>query len=220
LHDRDAGDRAVNDQQNRRGNQDAEAAARGNRTRRDLRVIARFEHRGKREQSHQRDHGADYAGRRGENCARDDGRHCKRARHPRSREMQALEQAVDQRGALDQVTHEHEQRDRDQHVVRHDRIRALHHEVEDLPVGERGIDAAISEPAEEHAHAHQRERGREAQHDADHDQREHQEAQMAIGHLRWRGHQDEYHDHHRGHDGKTEPDFLPHFGVSFCWTTY
>jgi len=63
--------------------------------------------------------------------------------------MQALEQAIDQGGPLDEVAHEHEQRDRDQHVVRHDREGALHHQVEDLPLRERRVDAAVRKPAEE-----------------------------------------------------------------------
>ena len=57
-------------------------------------------------------------------------RHRERARDARQREVQALEQLLDQVRALDQVAHEHEQRDRDQHVVRHHRVGALHHEVE------------------------------------------------------------------------------------------
>ena len=129
--------------------------------------------------------------------------------------MQAPEQLLDQVRALDQIAHEHEQRDRDQHVVRHHRVRALHEEVEHLlrPRG-RGFDAAIGEPGEDHAHAHQRERRGEAEHDRDDDQREHQQAEVAVGHLRRRRHQREHQDHDDRHDRKPEPDFLPHLRAS------
>ena len=76
--------------------------------------------------------------------------------------MQAAEQAVDQLRPLDEVAHEEEERNRDQHVVRHHAVGALHEEIERLRDGELGIDGVVGVPGEEHAHAHQRERGREA----------------------------------------------------------
>ena len=197
LHHRHAGDGAVHDQQHRRRDQDAEAAAGGDRAGRHLGVVAGLQHRRKREQPHQRHHRADDAGGGGEDGAGDDGRHRERARDARRREVQALEQPVDQRRPLDEVAHEHEQRDGDQHVVRHHRVGALHHQVEDLPVGDLRVHAVVGEPAEEHAHPHQRERRGKPEHDAHDDQRQHQEAQVAVGHLRRRRHQDEHHGHHQ-----------------------
>ncbi len=162
LHDRHARDRAVDDQHHRRRDQDAEAAAGRDDARRDLDVVAGAQHRRHGEQAHQRHHGADDAGGGREHRAGDERRHRERRRDARERQVQALEQLLDQVRALDQVAHEHEQRDRDQHVVRHHRVRALHHEVERLLHRQCRALAAVGEPREDHAHAHQRERRRES----------------------------------------------------------
>ena len=84
--------------------------------------------------------------------------------------------------------------------------------------GHRGrrVDAAIGEPAEDHAHAHQRERRGKAEHDAHDDHREHQQSQMAVGHLRRRRHQHEHQRSRHGHERKPEPDFLSHLRASAC----
>ena len=94
------------------------------------------------------------------------------ARHRSGGELQRAEQPVEDVGALDDVAHEHEQRDRDQHVVRHHRIGALDEQVEDQ--------VAHREVAEEHAERHQRERDREPEHDEDDEQGEHQHAEFGI----------------------------------------
>src|SRR3990170_3320159 len=130
--------------------------------------------------------------------------------------MQAPEQPVDQGRALDEITHEQEQRDRDQHVVRHHAIGALHHEIEDLLVCERRVHAAVGEPAEEHAQAHQRERGREAEHDRHHDQREHEQAEMAVADMA-PGHQHQDGDHDDRHQREAEPEFLAQLHLPCSW---
>ncbi len=53
------------------------------------------------------------------------------AGNARGGEVQAAEQLVDELRALDQVAHEQEQRDRDQHVVRHHAVGPLDEEVQD-----------------------------------------------------------------------------------------
>ena len=82
------------------------------------------------------------------------------------------EQTIENIGALDDVAHEDEQRDRDQHVVRHHRIGALDEQLEDQ--------IAHREVAEEHAERHQREGDGKAEHDEDDEQAEHDHAQLGI----------------------------------------
>jgi len=155
--------------------------------------------------------------------AGDDGRHGERSGNARGGEVQAAEQPIDELRALDQVPHEQEQRHRDEHVVRHHAVGALHHQVEHLGDRELRIDAAVGEPGEENAHAHQRERGREAEHDGDHDQREHQKPEHAeVGLAQVRVYQvaprREHHDcgHDQGHEPEAEPQLLAddHRGLS------
>jgi hypothetical protein len=77
------------------------------------------------------------------------------------RQVQALEQLLDQVGAFDQVAHEDEQRDRDEHVVAHHLEGATApsaSSVFDVP----GTVFLVGDPGEDHAHAHQRERRRES----------------------------------------------------------
>src|SRR3972149_6756611 len=132
--------------------------------------------------------------------------------------MPATEQPVDERRALDEITHKQEQRDRDQHVVRHHAVGALHHDIEDLLAGDRRVHAAVGEPAEEHAQAHQRERGRKAEHDRHDDQREHQQAEVGVGDMA-PGH--EHHDggHDDRHKPKAEPEFLAPLHLPGSWRT-
>ena len=70
-----------------------------------------------------------------------------------------MEQPVENVGALDDVAHEHEQRHRDQHLVGHDRVGALHEKVED--------DVAHAEVAEAEPQRHQGEGDRKAQGDSE-----------------------------------------------------
>ena len=172
LHHRHAGGRAIEDEHHARRNQDAETAARAHHAGRDLHVVARAQHRGKRQQAHQR-----HARRR--RC-RSRSRRSRRWRASRARaspdraggKLQRAEQPVENVGALDDVAHEDEQRDRDQHVVRHHRIGALDEQIEHQ-IAHRVV-------AEEHAERHQRERDRESEHDEDDEQREHQHAELGI----------------------------------------
>src|SRR6185503_11726715 len=149
----------------------------------------------------------------------DDRGHRERSRHARRREVQALEEAVDERRALHEIAHEHEQGHRDQHVVRHDAVGALHHQVEDLVVRERRIGRAIGEPAEEDAQPHQREGGRESEHDGDDDQRQHDEAEVAVrkvGPRREYGDGDEDDRHQR----EPEPQLFSYFHLRGSFVTY
>ncbi len=217
LHHRHAGGGAIDDQQDRGRDHDTETAARGDRPGRHRNVVARLQHGRQREQAHQRHHRADDAGGRREHRAGDDGGHGQRARHIGHGEMQALEQPVDQRGALDQVTHEHEQRHGDQHVVRHHAIGALHHEIEDLLHRQIGVDAAIRQPGEEHAHAHEREGRGKPEHDGHHDQGQHDQPEVAVGDVAPGREHDHRADDDR-HQRKTEPEFLaqPHGRGPLC----
>ena len=95
--------------------------------------------------------------------------------------MQAVEQLVDELRPLDEIAHEQEERNRDQHVVRHHTVGPLHEQVKHLPIRERRIHAAVSEPRKEDTHPHERERGRKPEHDAHADQREHEQAQGTVG---------------------------------------
>ena len=172
LHHRNAGGRAVEDEHDAGRNEDAEAAAGADHAGRDLDVVAGAQHGREREQPHQRHAGADDAGGGGEDRAGGERGERQRARHRTGRELQRAEQPVEDVGALDDVAHEHEQRDRDQHVVRHHRVGALDEQVED--------EIAHRPVAEEHAQRHQRERDRKSEHDEDDEQAEHDHAQLGI----------------------------------------
>ncbi len=132
LHHRYACRRAVDDQQHRRRNQNTQTSASGDGAGTDLDVVAGLQHCRKSKQPHQRHDRADDAGRGRKYRARDNRCHRERAGHARHRQMQASKQLFDQIRALDQVTHENEQRNRDQHIVGHHRVRALNHQIKDL----------------------------------------------------------------------------------------
>src|SRR5207237_4708591 len=142
-----------------------------------------------------------------------------RSRHARGGEVQAAEQLVDQLRALDQVSHEEEKRNGDQHVVRHHAVGALHEKVEHLPVGERRIHAAVGEPGEEHAHAHEGEGSGEAHHDPHHDQRQHHQAEVPVGEVS-PGHQQQRGGHDKRDQGEAEPQLLAQLHLRSCFTTY
>src|SRR2546423_345994 len=135
--------------------------------------------------------------------------------------MQAPEQAVDQLRPLDDIAHEQEQRHRNQHVVRHHAVGALHEEVEHLPACGRRIHAAVGEPGEEHAHPHEREGWGKAEHDAHADQREHHEPQVAVREMP-PGHEHDHRDDDRRHEREAEPQFLAqlHLCRSCCTTNW
>ena len=219
LHHRHAGGSTVNNQQDRGRNQNAQATASGDGTGRELDVVTRFEHGRECQQPHQRHHRTHDAGGRGKNGAGDDGGHCQRTRYPRSRQMQTFEEFLDQVGPLHQVTHEDEQGNRNQHVVGHHRIGALHHQVQRLLHRQRRALTSIGNPGEHHAHPHQGKGGRKAKHDGNHDEGQHQQSQMTIGHLRGRGQQNKSGQHHGGHDGEAKPDFFSHGWLPLGWIT-
>src|SRR5258708_8828533 len=133
--------------------------------------------------------------------------------------MQAPEQRVNQVRPVAEVAHEQEQRPRNQHVVRHHAVGALHEEIEHLPARGRRIHAAVGEPGEEHAHSHEREGGGEAEHDAHADQREHHKAQMPVREVS-PGHEHDHRDDDGRHQRKPEPEFLAqlHLCRSCCTT--
>src|SRR6266851_8608284 len=134
--------------------------------------------------------------------------------------MQAPEQPVDQLRPLDEIAHEQEQRNRDQHVVRHHAVGALHEKVEHPPVRGRRVDAAVGKPGEENAHSHQGKGRGKAEHDADADQREHHEAQVPVREV-VPGHEHDHREDDQRHQRKAEPQLLAqlHLRCSWC-TTY
>ena len=132
--------------------------------------------------------------------------------------MHALEQFFDQVGAFNEVAHEHEQGDRNQHVVGHDREGALNHQVERLLNRQIRVRASVSDPGEDHAHAHEGEGCGETQHDRHHHQGQHEQAQMTVGHLGRRRQQNKGRQHDQGHDRQAKPDFFFHFCVPLAVT--
>ena len=155
----------------------------GDRAGDDADVVSRAQHRRHRDQAHEGDDRAHDAGGRCEDRAGRERRDGQGAGQARQRQVQAVEQALDEVRALHHVAHEHEQRDGDQHVVGHHRVGALDHQVERLLPGDTGVDAGIGDEGEEDTHAHQGEGGREAQHDRDDDRREHQQADVAVAQV-------------------------------------
>ena len=86
-----------------------------------------------------------------------------------------MEELVEDAGALDDVAHEQEQRDRHKDVVLHHEEDALHGEVEHQE--------AHPQEAEGDAKRHERERGREADHDRDDHEGEHGQPKGFRAHL-------------------------------------
>ena len=135
------------------------------------------QHGGEGEKAHQRHHGADDAGRGGEQRAGDERCDGERTGQPARGELDRAEQPVEDVGALDDVAHEDEERHGDQDVVGHHRPGALHEQRHHL------FHVAVEgEEGEAHAHRHQREGDREAEHDEADEQNEHQHAELRIGH--------------------------------------
>ena len=203
LHHRHACGGAVDDEHDRRRNQDAQAAAGGNGTGRHPDVIAALEHLRQGQQTHQGDDGTHNAGGRGKDRAGKERGHRKRAGHAGQGQMQAPEELVNQVGPLDQIAHEHEQRNGDEHIVAHHLEGRLHHQGQGL-----GGIALVGQPREDHAHAHEGEGRGKTQHDGHHHQRQHHQAQMAGGERLGRQ------QHHAGagdderHEDEAEPQLL------------
>ena len=176
LHHRYAGRRTIDNKQDRGRDQNSQAAAGGDGARGQRHAVAGPQHGGQRQQTHQGDDSTDDTCSRCKNSAGHQRGHRQRARDSGHRQMQAFKQFFNQIGALDQVAHENEQGNRDQHIAGHGLVRGLDHQVQ----GPGGV-LVVSQPGKNHAHAHQRERGRKAQHDGRNHQRKHQQAQMTIG---------------------------------------
>jgi hypothetical protein len=86
----------------------------------------------------------------------------------------AVKHPVHDPGALHHIPHKHEQRDRDQHVVRHDSEGALHQQVKHMPLqaGE----------AEQDAQRHEREGGGKTEENGQHHDAEHDNAENRFAH--------------------------------------
>ena len=175
--------RGIDDEQDAGRDQDAEAAARAHHAGGELDVVAGAQHGREGQQPHQRHHGADDAGRGREHRAGDQRRHRQRARDVLHRELQRMEQPVEDVGALDHVAHEQKQRHRGQHVARRDLERLLHQQREDAVLEDLLSRRVVGVVAECHAHRHQRERDGKAQHDDEDEQPQHQHADLRIGHA-------------------------------------
>ena len=124
--------------------------------------------------AHERDASADNPAGDAKDGADDHGRQRQRPGEWPKQQAIAVEHPVHDPGALHHVPHEHEERDRDQHVVRHDRKGALHQEVEDVPL-EAG-------EAEQDAERHEREGGGEAEENSQHHDAEHDNAENRLAH--------------------------------------
>ena len=182
LHDRLSGDRRVDDEHDRRRNENAERAARRDGAGGQLDVVARVQHRPQRDDAHEDDDRPDDARGDAPERAHQQGRHRQRRRHPPEGELDGVEHPIHQRRPLHDVAHEDEQRDRQQRVVRHDPVRPLHDQIEGAVLPPMLDRVPEREVAEDHPEAHQRERGREAHHDRDHDEPEHRETERGIAH--------------------------------------
>ena len=75
-----------------------------------LGVVARFQHDGKRQEAHQRYHGADNAGSRCKQRAGDQGRDRERAGYPTRGHLHAEKKPIQDVRAFYHVAHEQEQR--------------------------------------------------------------------------------------------------------------
>ena len=175
--------RGVDDEEDAGRDQNPEAAARAHHAGGELDVVARPQHGGEGQQPHQRHDRADDAGRGREHRAGDQRRHRQRAGDILHRELQRMEQPVENVGALDHIAHEQEQRHRGQHVARRDLEGLLHQQREDAVLEDLLSRRVVGVVAERHAHRHQRERDGKAQHDDEDEQPQHQHADLRIGHA-------------------------------------
>ena len=108
LHDRLTGHGRIDDDHDRRRNQNAERAAGRDDAGGELDVIARAQHRVERDDAHQHHHGAHQAAGDAPERAHDQRGDGERRRHVPERELDRVEHLVDQRAALHHVAHEHE----------------------------------------------------------------------------------------------------------------
>ena len=177
LDDRLAGDRRVDDDHDRRWDQDSERPARCNDAGGKFHVVSRTQHRVEGDHAHQDHNGADEAAGNAPKGADDERRNGQRGGHAAERKLDAVEHLVHQRAAFHHKPHQHEQRDGDQNVIGHCTICAIDHQVEHAVVdpGLRRIVEGVE--AEEHAEAHQGKGRRKAHHDDDHDEDQHQESE-------------------------------------------
>ena len=184
---RQFGDRRIDDQHDRRRDQNPQRAAGADHAGCEALVIIRLGHGRKRQQSHQGHDGADDPAGRREHGAGNQGGDGHGARQVPRRHLQCVKQLVDDVGAFDHVAHEQEQRNGDQRVVFHHRVGVLVQKVEDLvvkDVGE-GRDAAgfvIGEIAKTDAHGEQGEGHRKSEQDHHNEKRQHQNRYFGVRH--------------------------------------
>ncbi len=208
AHDRHIGRRRIDDQHDRRRDQDAQCTARTDDARRKGRVIARFQHRRQRQQAHQGHNRAHDPCRRGKQRAGDQRRNPHRSGDILGRDVQRGEQTVHDVGAFDDIAHEQEQGHGRQHLVRHHGKGLVHEEVkysvviESLyptrplfPLSGGFIQPVKTAPhaarieigivAKADAHGHQGKGDREAQKNKDDEQPKHHQGDLRIGHVIW-----------------------------------
>ena len=182
-------DGRVHDQHDRRRDQNPQGPARADDPGGEVLAVVGRGHGREGEQPHQRHHRAHDAACGGEHRARDESRDRHGAGQVPGRELERIEEAVDDVRALHHVAHEQEERHRHQGVVFHHRVGVLVEQVEDLVV-ERvgdGLDGArlvVGVVAEAHPHGDQRECDREPEQHQDDEHRQHQDCDFGIRHRR------------------------------------
>jgi hypothetical protein len=124
-----------------------------------LRVVAVSKHRGQRDHAQRNHRCGDRPRDRAEDRADDDDRIGEPARNAAEELSRALEEVLGKAGALEDRSHESEERDREQQVVRHDAEHAQRQVGEIVRRKQPYLDA---DQAEEQTQRHQRERNREA----------------------------------------------------------
>ena len=173
LHHRHACSCTIHNEHHGGRNQNTQATASRNGTSRKLHAVASPQHGRQSQHAHERDHSTHDAGGCGKNSTGDDGGNRQRTRYAGGGQVHAFEKLFNQVGALDEVAHEHKQRNRNEHIVGHDRERALHHQIKRLVDRQTWVLTSVSNPREDHAHAHEGERRWKTQHDGNHHQGKH-----------------------------------------------
>jgi hypothetical protein len=174
----------VDDQHDRRRDENAEAAAGADDAGRIAHIVLRLEHRRQSEQAHQRYNGANNAGGGREDRAGRQRRDCQRTGKPSRGKLKRIKEPADDIRSFDHISHEQEQRHGDENFVRHNREGVLHEEIE-YPVVEYVLELVwhrIGVIAKTEPHRDQCKCDREAdQHDKN-KQSQHQKGDLRIGH--------------------------------------
>jgi len=163
------------DQHERRRDDLRERARRRDRPRREAPVVAVAQHDRQRDEAH-RDHARRHdAGGRGEQRADEDHRVGEAAAHRTEHLADRVEQVLGHAAALEDQSHEREERHREQRVVRHHAPQALGQGAEQRRMQQAELDA---DQAEHDAVRGERERHRVAQEQEDDERREHQRREV------------------------------------------